>query len=96
MWYGDRNHRHGELEAALQQSVPLPFPTCRASVTLEAELINTPAHRYLRNTALAALHRLGGVREHPFTLPAWADCPWEQVPPRSVWQKLKSLYIMEF
>lgn len=95
-WCTDRQQKHAQLEAALQMAYALPFATYPVSITLEAEPINTRAHSYLRNVALAVLHRLGGETELPFILPAWADHPWHEVPPRSLRQKLKSLYTIEF
>jgi hypothetical protein len=95
-WATDRQQRHTQLQETLQMQLPLPFPTYPASIDLSAELLNTRAYSYLRNVALAVLFRLGGVAEQPFTLPSWANHPWQQVPARSGWERLKSLYIHEF
>jgi hypothetical protein len=95
-WCIDWQQKHAQLKAALQMAYPLPVATHPGSITLEAAPINTRAHSYLRNVALAVLHQLGGVTDSPFTLPAWADHPWHKVPPRSFWQWLKSHYVSEF
>ena len=47
-------------------------------------------------TERAVLLGLGGVVEQPFTLPSWAACAWHQVPPRSCWQRIQSLYLLKF
>jgi hypothetical protein len=95
-WWTDRQQGHAQLEATLQVQVPLPFPTYPACIELEAEPLNTQAHRYLRNVTLAALLQLDGVVEQPFTLPSWANRPWQQVPPRRFWQRIESLYLLRF
>jgi hypothetical protein len=95
-WCSDRQQKYAQLDAAFRLSHVLPFAAYPVSITLEAEPINTRAHSYVRNVALAALLHLGGVAEEPFTLPAWANQPWHEVPPRSFWQKVKSLYLLEF
>lgn len=95
-WATDRQQRHTHLEETLQMQLPLPFPTYPVSLEVSAELLDTRAYSYLRNVALAVLCRLGGVTEQPFTLPSWANHPWQQVPARSYWERLKSLYIHEF
>jgi hypothetical protein len=96
-WWTDRLQGHAQLEATLHVQSPLPFPTYPVTIILDAEPINTRAHSYLRNVALAALLQLGGVTEYPFTFfPSWANQPWQQVPARNLWQKIKSFYSLEF
>lgn len=96
-WWTDRLQGHAQLEETLQVQSPLPFPTYPVTIVLNVELINTRAHHYLRTVALAALFRLGGVTEDPVTsLPSWANQPWQQVPTRTLWQKIKSFYALEF
>jgi len=95
-WSTDRLQRHAQLEATLQVQVPLAFPTYPATITLDVVPLNTRAHSYVRNVTLAVLLGLGGVVEHSFTLPSWATCPWHQVPPRSRWQRIQSLYLLKF
>jgi hypothetical protein len=95
-WWSERLQGNAQLEAALHVESPLSFPTYPVTLVLEAEPINTRAHSYVRNVTLAALLRLGGVIEAPFTLPSWANQPWQHVPARNLWQKLKSLYSLEF
>jgi hypothetical protein len=95
-WWTDRLQRHAQLEATLHVQSPIPFPTYPVTIVLNAEPINTRAHSYLRNVTLAILLRLGGVMEHPFTFPRWANQPWQQVPARTLLQKIKSLYSLEF
>jgi len=95
-WWTDRLQRHAQLEATLQVQSPISFPTYPVTIVLNAEPINTRAHSYLRNVTLAALLRLGGVMESPFTVSNWANQPWQQVPARTLWQQIKSLYSLEF
>jgi hypothetical protein len=95
-WSTDRLQRHAQLEATLQVQALLPFPTYPATITLDAEPLTTRAHSYLRNVTVAVLLGLGGVVEHPFIPPSWATYPWYQIPPRSRWQRIQSLYLLKF
>jgi hypothetical protein len=95
-WSTDRLQRHAQLEATLQVQMPLAFPTYPATITLDVEPLNTRAHSYLRKVTLTVLLGLGGLVEHTFTLPSWVIYPWHQVPPRSRWQRVQSLYLLRF
>jgi hypothetical protein len=79
-WVTDRQQQHAQVEATLRRTILMPLPTHPSCMTLTAELLNTRAQHYLRSVTLAALHRLGGVTEHPFTLPVWVNHPWCEVP----------------
>jgi hypothetical protein len=94
-WCTDRQWWE-QAEALGSKSPPVPFPTYLASITLEAVLLNSRAYSYLCVAALAVLHRLGGVSPQPFTLPAWANHPWQDVPARSIGQHLHSLFRLEW
>ncbi|MDF7815721.1 hypothetical protein [Hymenobacter sp. YC55] len=95
-WSEDRLELHAHAEATLARPLSLPFSTYPFLIELSADQVNTRAHSYLRNTALTVLLRLGGRTEQPFQLPAWADHRWQDVPPRTFWQQVRSLWAPEF
>jgi hypothetical protein len=96
-WWTDRLQGHAQLEATLHVQSPIPFPTYPVTIVLDVAPLHTRAHSYVRNVALAALLRLGGVTQEPVTFfPSWANQLWQQVPARNLWQRIKSFYSLEF